>query len=142
MRGIRNAALGIARVIAACTVLAGLFFMHGLFTAGCHAAGGMPTAPMAAAPADGPAMMPAVGHHLAAGVSMADGMVSGSGSLCVSTPPPRPFNLADLLLALVTFGALNCAFSLSLSRRAVPTRRGPPPVAGAALLTTLCVSRT
>lgn len=145
MSGGRSAATGIARVIAACAVLAGLFFMHGLFTPSCHAAGDMPATatPMAATPAEPAAMTADAGHPLLAGVSMAHDRVSGQDSLCLSTPPPHPVNLADLLLALVALGTLTyLAFSLSFGRWIAPTRRHPPRLAGAALLTTLCISRT
>jgi hypothetical protein len=137
-----HAARAIARAVTACTLLAGLFFMHGLFTPGCHAAEGMPPTPtpMVTAQAEAPAMMPDAGHPSAL-VLMAHDM--GQDSLCVSTPPPKPINLADLLLALVTLGALTfAAFALSFSRWTVHSRQRPPPLAGSALLTTLCLSRT
>ncbi|MBB5890270.1 hypothetical protein [Kutzneria kofuensis] len=107
-----------ARLLTVLAVLAGVFLMHGLPAQDCSGVA-MPT-------------MTAVAHP---GMDMG----SGHGGVCVFTTPSRD---QAPLLALVL---LVVAVLLTVLWRPLlvggPSRRGPP-LAGAQLLTMVCVSRT
>ncbi|GAB2702208.1 hypothetical protein [Kitasatospora kifunensis] len=139
---------GIARLLAVCAVLVGLFLMHGTpatAAAGCHgepAAGAlMPggaaqavgsAGSRAAAPADpgSPLALPTAG-------------LPTGGAVCVSTPARGgvPFPAVALLaLAVLAGGA---AWELTDRQVGAPShRRRGPPSGGRALLLQVCVART
>jgi len=65
------------------------------------------------------------------------------GTVCVSTPPPS--GVAGLLALLLAFGIVVLAGAVARPDPVSglrPHRRRAPPLAGVALLTNLCVSRT
>lgn len=132
-------------------VLLGLWMMHGMsatMESGCH---GMPLPmPMAASIAQAQPMTPveagsrAVRPAAHAAVWLPAGSnQTGAGELCLSGRPPAPG--AWLLAALLLVG---CAVFAAPARRPQARRagwqrwRGPPGLAGIALLTAVCVSRT
>jgi hypothetical protein len=125
----------VARLLAACAVLVGLFLMHGLPAQSCAAGSGMATTahPLEAAP------VPAMAHPPAAGTAMPGS--AGHGTACVALPAPRGVDvlLALLLLAVAT-ALLPAVRAVGDAARHPSGRRAPP--GGAALLTRLCVSRT
>jgi hypothetical protein len=68
---------------------------------------------------------------------------SAAGAVCVSTPPPPGW--VGLLALLLAIGAVGLASVLRSAQPATQTRNlrlRAPPLAGAALLMNLCVSRT
>ncbi|KUN09208.1 hypothetical protein AQI95_05005 [Streptomyces yokosukanensis] len=137
----------IARLLAVCAVLIGVFLMHGApatAAEGCHDA----TPAMAAAPA-------AHGHHAApipaaaspvhaSGPAVGAAAATGTaGTLCVSTPAHERFPLpAPGLLAVAGAGALALWVSARLRAAADGTGRRGPPARGRDLLLQVCVART
>lgn len=142
---------GIARLLALCAVLLGLFLMHGApatAAEGCH--GAMSAAPMSAGhdkavmasaarasvtPASSPVMTQADAQQ-ASGASEMD------GATCVSTPARDRIPLPPGgLLAVV---AVLAASFLAVRPPALGRtgRRGPPPPGGRSLLLTVCIART
>ncbi|UWE12757.1 hypothetical protein [Actinacidiphila bryophytorum] len=113
---------GVARVLAACAVLCGLFLMHGApasAATGCH---GMPVVA---------AQHAGMGEHGPA-VHTPDG-----GETCVSTAPHERVQLpAPPLLAVVTL------LVTAVCAQARQPRRGPPPRSGRPLLLQVCIART
>ncbi|MGH3684251.1 MAG: hypothetical protein ACRDRU_12155 [Pseudonocardiaceae bacterium] len=136
-----------ARLVAVCAVLAGLFLMHGLPMQGCHGGAGMLALPMvhpAAAPAEldmaAGAMAASVSHSPAYDVSEVGSDAGESGALCVSTPPPPGWaGLLALLLGVSVVGLLRPPGRVTSPSN---QRLRAPPIAGSALLRTLCLSRT
>lgn len=148
-------ARAVARVVAVCAVLAGLFLMHGLATQECHGRAGTSassmTHPMAAMPAtvDGIGTSVETTAHTSLNrssvhVTSTSGADAGApGGLCVSTPPTS--GVAVLLALLLAAGSVVLASAAPPANQATPQRnhrRRAPPVAGSALLMNLCVSRT
>ncbi|MFI6893614.1 hypothetical protein ACIBM4_05830 [Streptomyces sp. NPDC050256] len=136
---------GVARLLALCAVLFGLFVMHGApatAAEGCHGAMAA-TAPMpeghrvaAVTPALSPVMTHTVTQH-ASGASQTD------GAMCVSTPArdrtPLPSSGLAAVVAVLTAGLL-AGRLLILGRTG---RRGPPPPPGGrSLLLQVCIART
>ena len=146
-------ARAMARVLAVCAVLAGLFFMHGLAVQECHGGAGTSASSMAhsapvTAATGGPdqaagtktasVSRPMV-HSLSEGAASAD---APPGALCVSTPPSSGW--AGLLALLLGAGVISLANVVKLpdpATRPRNQRRRAPPPAGSALLMNLCVSR-
>ncbi|WP_040896648.1 hypothetical protein [Streptomyces griseoaurantiacus] len=143
---------GLARLLALCAVLLGLFLMHGApatAAEGCHGAMSTP-AGMHEAPAPG-AM---ISHHLAAvqsaagqvtahpGTQHASGAAAMDGTTCVSTPARDTTPLtAPALLAVA--GVLAALFMVGRTLAPGRTgRRGPPPPGGRSLLLQVCIART
>lgn len=133
-----------ARVIVACAVLAGLFFMHGLPTQGCHGGAGMSPSSMThsmVATVAGGSATPA-GAMATQFRSEVGAAAEKPGALCVSTPPPMGW--AGLLALLLSLGVVGLAAVWRSPDAAVDPRNQrlrAPPLAGTALLTSLCVSR-
>ncbi|MFF2507712.1 hypothetical protein ACFVTY_30700 [Streptomyces sp. NPDC058067] len=133
----------IAQLLAVCTVLFGLFLMHGAPTAaagGCH--GAMPTttaSPMAESHDAAVTTMAAHAPIPAARVMDSAGM---PGVLCVSTPAHERTPLpAPGLLGVVGIAVL--ALATPARRAAVGgTGRRAPPGSGRELLLKVCVART
>ncbi|WP_020140641.1 hypothetical protein [Streptomyces sp. 351MFTsu5.1] len=138
---------GIARLLAVCAVLFGLFLMHGApATAGqgCH--GAMPT--MAPSPITGghdPALLatraPAVPTP---GFAVRAAGLSGMpGSLCVSTPAHERIPLpAPGLIDVAGAAALTPWMLTRLRAAASRTGRRGPPDSGRDLLLQVCIART
>jgi hypothetical protein len=142
-----------ARLVAVCAVLSGLFFMHGLPAQGCAGGVGMATPSMAhpatvATAAGGPGMAASaraasVRHPLAPSAVAVGADAGEPGALCVSTPPPPGWaGLLALLLAVSVVGLESVLDSADGATRPSNLRLRAPPLAGFALLMTLCVSRT
>ncbi|KIF02293.1 hypothetical protein PL81_30810 [Streptomyces sp. RSD-27] len=134
---------GIARLVALCAVLLGLFLMHGApatAAEGCHSAMSHGT-PMD----DGhrhAAMSPAA-ETTSHGVILASSMLGTGGGSCVSTPAHERLSLpAPGLLAVVVFGALTAALSARLRAAGGGTGRRGPPHRGRDLLNRVCIART
>ncbi|MEU9452667.1 hypothetical protein [Streptomyces sp. NPDC048277] len=136
---------GIARLLAACAVLLGLFLMHGspaTVAGGCH--GEVGSAPAVRHAEHGSSMTAtAEAPQMRAGtveIQAMDGM-AGHGSLCLATPAQTKIPLpAAPLIALVVFAALT-AWALWRAWNPGGTgRRGPP--GGRTLLLQVCVART
>ncbi|MDK9494435.1 hypothetical protein QEZ40_000307 [Streptomyces katrae] len=137
---------GIARLLALCAVLLGLFLMHGApatAAEGCH--GVSAPAPMhadTAAAAMTPAQ-PAPAVQMEHGRSQhAMGASAPHGEMCVSTPARErmPLPLGGLLTVVAGLTAL-----FLVGRPLTPGwtgRRGPPPSYGRSLLLQVCVART
>ena len=129
-------ARAIARLLTVCAVLAGLFFMHGLPAQACSGGTGDMSAMTTTSTA---------GHQdgvtPAAGVAHRE-MVTAAvehGTACVFTPAPRGL---DALLALLLLAATVGLASAQRLPNSGGHRHRAPPLTGATLLTTLCVSRT
>lgn len=141
MRG-RASARATARLLTVCSVLTGLFLMHGLPEQSCSGGAGMP-AVMTAASMIGhggqPALTAAPEHGDRAVVLPAG---PGHGTVCVFTPAPRGIDTLLALLLLAAIVALAWPVRPALGGHRYPRRRRAPPRAGAGLLTALCVSRT
>jgi hypothetical protein len=149
--GAAEPARALARVVAGCAVLVGLFFMHGVSAAapdGCH---GMAMAPPALAMAAGvgagheiQVAMPAgrTATLVGPGPGIApESVSSGHGELCLSTAPrPGPSALVLLAIALALMLAASTWASPTLWQVLRPRRAPPPPTAQR--LTVLCISRT
>jgi hypothetical protein len=142
---------GIARLLALCAVLLGLFLMHGApATAadGCH--GVMSAAPMpkghdnAAMTSAAPAAVTSASSPVMtqAGAQQVSGASVMDGAMCVSTPARdrTPLPSAGLLAVVAVLAASFLAGRpLALGRTG---RRGPPPPGGRSLLLTVCIART
>ncbi|MGW5277500.1 hypothetical protein ACWEQP_34235 [Streptomyces sp. NPDC004044] len=142
---------GIARLLALCAVLLGLFLMHGTpatAAEGCHGAmpaaampAGDDTAGMASAarafvtPASSPVMTQA-------GAQQASGASAMDGAMCVSTPARGriPLPTGGLLAVVAVLAATFLAGRPPALGRT--GRRGPPPPGGRSLLLTVCIART
>lgn len=149
MKGSAPLVRATARLVAVCAVLAGLFFMHGLPAPGCHGGAGVPAPSMAHS-----ATVPAAAGEpdTAAGVMATPasrspvaevGSAGGLGALCVSTPPPPGW--AGLLALLLGVSVVGLARAMNSPGRATSPRNQrlrAPPMAGSALLMSLCLSRT
>ncbi|MER5688398.1 hypothetical protein [Streptomyces sp. NPDC002205] len=142
---------GIARLLALCAVLLGLFLMHGApatAAEGCHgvmSAAPMPaghdTAAMASAaratvmPASSPVMTQARAQQASSASAM-------DGAMCVSTPArdriPLPTG-GQLAVIAVLAASFLAGRPPALGRTG---RRGPPPPGGRSLLLTVCIART
>ncbi|GHE08455.1 hypothetical protein [Streptomyces alanosinicus] len=144
---------GIARLLAVCAVLVGLFLMHGApatAAEGCHDATPMtvaaPTGHGHHAAMNGMAVSPAHGAGVvgpATAAATATATSGTGGTLCVSTPAHERFPLpAPSLLAVAGAGGL--ALWASARRRAAAggTGRRGPPARGQDLLLQVCVART
>lgn len=140
---------GLARLLALCAVLLGLFLMHGApatAAEGCHGAmsttAGMHEDPTAAAmisQGSGAVQSAAVTAHPAA--QHTSGSAGMAGTTCVSTPArdTTPLTAPGLLAVVAVLAALFLAgHTLALGRR----RRGPPPSGGRSLLLQMCIART
>nr|BFD87094.1 hypothetical protein StreXyl84_64950 [Streptomyces sp. Xyl84] len=137
---------GIARLVAVCALLFGLFLMHGApatAAEGCHGAMPSTTAPMPdgrTASARAPAQMQTAVHSAPAfQTANSTGM---HGELCLSTPAQERNPLpAPALLAVAA--ALVAGWSLEAWRAGVSrVRRRGPPAGGRDLLTRVCIART
>jgi hypothetical protein len=139
----------IARLLAVCAVLVGVFVMHGLPAQACPAGTGMSGSAMMAAP-----MAAHGGESVLVAIPARSGMThvvvgartdaAAHGGVCVFTLPPR--GLAGLL-ALLLLAGVAVASLATLIRASFGGSRGwfshrAPARAGPELLTTLCVSRT
>jgi hypothetical protein len=138
---------GVARLLAVCALLFGLFLMHGApatAAEGCH--GAMPA--IAAAPM-------AVGHDAAAmpaaapiahgsGPAVSTAAPSGmSGTLCVSTPAHERIPLSAPGLLSVAGAGVLALWALALLRAAAcGTGRRGPPVGGRDRLLQVGIART
>nr|WTB28801.1 hypothetical protein OG781_03915 [Streptomyces sp. NBC_00830] len=133
---------GIARLLALCSVLLGLFLMHGapVTAEGCH--GAMSAAPMSEGhgtavmtPASSPVMTQTGAQH-------ASGVSAMGGAMCVSTPARArtPLPTAGLVAVVAVLAAgFFAGRPLPLGRTG---RRGPPPPGGRSLLLQVCIART
>ncbi|MDN3061242.1 hypothetical protein PH213_43495 [Streptomyces sp. SRF1] len=137
---------GIARLVAVCAVLLGLFLMHGApatAAEGCH--GGMPstTAPMPdghTASAMTTAQMQTTAHGAPA--AQAADSAGMHGELCLSTPAQERLPLPAPALLAVT-AAVMAGWSPAAWRAATSqARRRGPPAGGRDLLTRVCIART
>lgn len=146
-------ARAMARVLAVCAVLAGLFFMHGLAAQECHGGGGTSASSMAhsaqvtaatggvtqVAGTRAASVSRPLAHSLSEGQASAD---APPGALCVSTPPSSGWT--GLLALLLSAGMISLANAVRSPDTATHPRnqrlRAPPP-AGPVLLMNLCVSR-
>ncbi|MCZ4124042.1 hypothetical protein [Streptomyces sp. H39-S7] len=132
---------GIARLLALCAVLFGLFLMHGApatAAEGCHGATA-PTGVHEDPHAMRSATVPMMTHP---SLQQASGSAAMDGTTCVSTPARDTTPLTTPgLLAVVTVLA-----SVLLARnhlaQAQPERCGPPPPGGRSLLLQVCIART
>ncbi|MGW4673372.1 hypothetical protein [Streptomyces sp. NPDC004324] len=133
-----------ARVLAVCAVLFGLFLMHGApatAAGGCH--GSMPSM------SDRHDVAPAAMRHAAPdahqmGLSLRHADASGMpGELCVSTPAPKRIPLPAPGLLAVAAAAV-AVFWMPAGLRAAISRTGRrgPPAGGRDLLLQACVART
>jgi hypothetical protein len=136
---------GIARLLALCAVLFGLFLMHGspaTVAGGCH--GEVGSAPAVRHAGHGSSMTAAAeATQVPTGtveIQAMDGM-AGHGSLCLATPAQNKIPLpAAPVIALFVFAAL-AAWALYRAWNPGGTgRRGPP--GGRDLLLQVCVART
>ncbi|MQY40709.1 hypothetical protein SRB17_87420 [Streptomyces sp. RB17] len=137
---------GVARLLAVCAVLFGLFLMHGApatAAEGCH--GAMPAASPMSSGHDAAALLMAhapTGHGPGPAVRAAD--VSGMpGVLCVSTPAHERTPLPAPGLLAVAGAAVLVPWTLTRLRAAAGEsgRRGPPD-GGRDLLLQVCIART
>lgn len=141
---------GMARLLAVCALLFGLFAMHGLPASaadGCHR---QMAATLTLATADG--MAPASAEHAVA--AHADALSSGAqlhhgaeakpgGSLCVSTLGRDRLALtAVALFAVVALWSMTGALMPGRVAAFLVRRRRGPPRAGRSLLHHVCVART
>lgn len=132
---------GIARLLALCAVLLGLFLMHGApatAAEGCHGAMSAP-AGMHEDPAASQSVTAPMAHP---GGRQASGSAAMSGSTCVSTPArdEAPLTAPGLLAVVAVLAALFLA-----GRPLAPGRtgrRGLPPPGGRSLLLQVCIART
>ncbi|WP_307811564.1 hypothetical protein [Streptomyces fildesensis] len=138
---------GIARLLALCAVLFGLFLMHGApatAAEGCHGAMSA-TAPMPeghGVTAAGSAPSPAMPHAGAQNAQHASGASQRGGAMCVSTPARdrTPLPSSGLVAAFVVLAAsILASRPLILGRIG---RRGPPLPGGRNLLLQVCIART
>ncbi|KPI06621.1 hypothetical protein OV450_3733 [Actinobacteria bacterium OV450] len=134
---------GIARLVAVCTVLLGLFLMHGApatAAEGCHSVmshvtpkgdgHGHAALSPAAAPGHGPTLE-------------ASPMPGTGGGSCLSTPAHERIPLpAPGLLGVTVFGALMAGLSARLWAPQGGTGRRGPPDGGRDLLNRVCIART
>jgi hypothetical protein len=145
---------GIARLLALCAVLFGLFLMHGApatAAEGCH--GAMPTAAPMPEGHDSAAMtstLPAVvmsatstmALHPDPGAEHMSGTSAMDGTMCVSTPARHrmPLPLGGLVAVVAVLAvSLLAGRPVALGRTG---RRGPPPPGGRILLLQVCIART
>ena len=142
MRGTVSAG-AIARLLAVCALVTGLFLMHGLPAQACAGGSGMATAAMAGMATGGPG-----GHAVPSGAPVhGDHAVvwpaaPGHGTPCVFTPAPRGLDALLALLLLAATAAPAASARPVRGARHTPRGRRAPPRAGPELLATLCVSRT
>lgn len=142
-------ARAMARLVAVCAVLAGLFFMHGLAAQGCAGGVGasapsMPHPVMMATAADGPdmaaaAMAASMSRPLAHSASKVGADAGEPGAVCVSTPPSPGW---AGLLGISVVGLASVPGSPDGATRPSNQRLRAPPLAGSTLLMNLCISRT
>ncbi|MFG2560746.1 hypothetical protein [Streptomyces sp. NPDC048496] len=143
---------GIARLIAVCAVLLGLFLMHGApatAAEGCHGAMPSVTVPMHAVTGpmhDGHAAPTMTSAALPTTAQSAQAARAGDGSgmhgvQCVSTPAHErnPLPTAGLSAAVALPAAW---FPAGLRAATGWTRRRGPPAGGRDLLIQVCVART
>ncbi|MFB6679041.1 hypothetical protein ACFCWG_42915 [Streptomyces sp. NPDC056390] len=135
---------GIARLLALCAVLLGLFLMHGSPASsaeGCHGAMSAPTALSAKHAGTAMASTPPAGMTHAA-VQQTSAMSSMGGAMCLSTPP-RDFTtlpVAGLMAVVAVLAVLPVVGRpVALGRTG---RRGPPTPGGRSLLLQVCIART
>ncbi|MET8292302.1 hypothetical protein ABZV80_45515 [Streptomyces sp. NPDC005132] len=137
---------GMTRLVAVCTLLFGLFLMHGApatAAEGCHGAMPSTSAPMPGGHTAStllPAQTQATEHGAPAlRAAHSTGM---DGELCLSTPAqernplPAPALLAVAAAAMA--GWMSAAWHAVISR----VRRRGPPTGGRDLLTRVCIART
>ncbi|MEV8524090.1 hypothetical protein AB0451_08010 [Streptomyces sp. NPDC052000] len=136
---------GIARLLAVCAVLFGLFLMHGSPASaaeGCH--GSMPaSAPMPAGHAASPmttAHTPAT-HHPGPALQATAGAAGMPGALCVATPAHERIPLpAPCLLAVAA--AVPVAWTPARLRALGGRGLRGPPASGRDHLLQACIART
>ncbi|MGW6151707.1 hypothetical protein ACWFRM_01025 [Streptomyces sp. NPDC055144] len=142
--GQRGRRKGIARLLALCAVLLGLFLMHGApanAAEGCHGAISAPAALSTEHAGTAMASTPSsVMTHAAA--QQASAMSVMGGAMCLSTPA-RDFTTLQVvgLMAVVAVLAVLPVVGrpVALGRTG---RRGPPTPGGRSLLLQVCVART
>lgn len=133
---------GVARLLALCAVLFGLFLMHG---APATAAEGCHSAMSATAPMPDRHDVTAVTSALSmthTGAQHASSASQMDGTMCVSTPARdrTPLPSADPMAVVALLAAsLLAGRPLILGRTG---RRGPPPPGGRNLLLQVCIART
>ncbi|RFC78437.1 hypothetical protein DXZ75_05370 [Streptomyces sp. AcE210] len=140
--GQRGRRRGIARLLALCAVLLGLFLMHGSpanAAEGCHGPMSAPAALSAEHAGTAMASTSSSGTTHAA-AQQASTMSAMGGAICVSTPA-RDFVPVAGLMAVVAVLAVVPAVErpVALGRTG---RRGPPTPGGRSLLLQVCIART
>ncbi|MFE5179318.1 hypothetical protein [Streptomyces sp. NPDC056634] len=141
--GQRGRRRGIARLLALCAVLLGLFLMHGSPASaaeGCHGAMSAPTALSAKHAGAAMASTPLAGMTHAA-AQQTSAMSSMDGAMCLSTPA-RDFTTLPVagLMAVVAVAVLPVVGRpVALGSTG---RRGPPTPGGRSLLLQVCIART
>ncbi|MGP9022969.1 hypothetical protein ACT1U9_31765 [Streptomyces sp. BR1] len=133
---------GIARLLAVCAVLFGLFLMHGTPASaaeGCHGSMNAP-APMATGHDTSPTAHVSATQRPGPAVRAAEGMAM-PGALCVSTPAQERISLPAPGLVVVAAATLLTAWALARLRAGSGSRRGPP-AGGREHLLRVCIART
>ncbi|MBD0742602.1 hypothetical protein [Streptomyces sp. CBMA152] len=134
---------GIARLLAVCAVLFGLFLMHGAPASaaeGCHGSMTAP-APMATGHDASPMAHVLATHRPGPTVQAAEGMAM-HGALCVSTPAQERISLPAPGLMAVAAITLLIAWVLARLRAGSGSRRRGPPTGGRDHLLRVCIART
>ncbi|MFG2525886.1 hypothetical protein [Streptomyces sp. NPDC048527] len=132
---------GIARLLALCAVLLGLFLMHGApatAAQGCHGAMSAPPGMHEDPHAMQSPTAPVLTHP---GGQQASGSAAMDGTTCVSTPArdTTPLTTPGLLAVAAVLAALFLAGPTLAPGRT--ERRGPPPPGGRSLLLQVCIAR-
>ncbi|WP_329567767.1 hypothetical protein [Streptomyces sp. NBC_01361] len=142
--GQRGRRRGIARLLALCAVLLGLFLMHGSpanAAEGCHGTMSAPAALSAEHAGTAMASTPSSGMTHAAAQQMS-AMSAMGGAMCVSTPA-RDFTtlpVAGLMAVIAVLAVVPIVGRpVALGRTG---RRGPPTPGGRSLLLQVCIART
>lgn len=138
---------GIARLLAVCAVLFGLFLMHGApatAAEGCHGAmTTVATSPMAAGHDATVMTTAAPAAHGPSTTARAAHTSRMPGTLCVSTPAHERTPLpAPGLLAVAGAAVLALGTPAGLRAAADGTGRRGPPAGGRDLLRQVCIART
>ncbi|MEH0580479.1 MULTISPECIES: hypothetical protein [Streptomyces] len=137
---------GVARLLAVCAVLFGLFLMHGAPATAAYGCHGAMTAASPMTSGHDTAALPAAhapaGHTPGSAARAAD--VSGiPGALCVSTPAHERTPLPVPGLLAVAGAAVLALWTLTRLRAATGGRgRRGPPDGGRDLLLQVCIART
>ncbi|MFE9868930.1 hypothetical protein ACFYPZ_41020 [Streptomyces sp. NPDC005506] len=142
--GQRGRRRDIARLLALCAVLLGLFLMHGApanAAEGCHGPMSAPAALSAEHAGTAMASTPSSGMTHAA-AQQASTMSTMGGAMCVSTPPRDFTTLPGIgLMAVVAVLAVLAVVGRPMALGHTG-RRGPPTPGGRSLLLHVCIART